>query len=151
MVNNNRYKLKFLPAFSLKVYNDDYEKEFFICTEQLVSILYVEKISGKVKVARGRVKYFKSEIGRSLNSNTNNSDIILDTSEKHKSSEEKIPMTSVLEINPIDWRYPDIENATIPITFEDWYEMNKRVNAPSSYKEDRIDLSNKRNYKGRTL
>ena len=67
--------------------------------------------------------------------------LTIDTSQKGKSSSETITITNILEIHSIDWRYSNIEDSDKYLSFEDWYELNKRVSAPSATREDRLNAS----------
>ena len=149
MVNQNKYEVKYNPGFIIKVFTDDYERKYFTCVDQLVSILHLDPLTGRVKICRGRIEdyiiqRFPSENikGREI-SERKLVKINIDTSKNAKSNKETIAVTNILEIHPLDWRYPNIENSKVPITFEEWYEWNKKVNAPSAAREDRINASKK--------
>lgn len=153
MDNLNHYEVKFNPGFMIKIFTGDYEREYYTCINQLVSILYVDPYTGYLKVCRGRIDKYLCSHSSYVVDNTNNhkresfekdiTEIVLDTSKAGKSSSFTIDITAILEINPIDWRYNNLDSNDKPLTFEDWYELNKRVSAPSSAREDRVNASKK--------
>lgn len=151
MENQNNYEVVFNPGFIIKIFTNDYEREYFICINQLVSILYLDPLTGTVKICRGRVDFYNvkntsrvvEEINKVRIANKQLVKLTIDTSQQSKSSSETIDVDNILEIHPVDWRYPNIENSEVPITFEEWYEWNKKVNAPSAAREDRINASKK--------
>lgn len=147
MVNQNNYEVKFNPGFTIKIFTDDYEREYFTCVNQLVSILHIDPLTGHLKICRGRVsdyviQRFDAETikGREI-PERKLIKLTIDTSRKGKSSSETITITNILEIHSIDWRYSNIEDSDKYLSFEDWYELNKMVSAPSATREDRLNAS----------
>ena len=147
MVNQNNYEVKFNPGFSIKISTNDYEREYFTCVNRLVSILHIDPLTGYLKICRGRVSDYiiqrfdvESIKGREI-PERKLIKLTIDTSEQSKSSKETITVTNILEIHPIDWRYPNIEDSDKYLSFEDWYEVNKKVSAPSAAREDRLNVS----------
>ena len=143
MVNKNKYKVQIIKSCLIQITKpDDSYKTFQLSENQLASILYIDPINGQPTVIRGRVCHFEyPQIARThiCGSNLENKEktlaiksIVMDTSQNYTQSSNTIPITSILEINPIDWKYQDAEavEATAPIN--DWYEENKEVSAPSS-------------------
>lgn len=149
MVNKNKYKVQIIKSCLIQITKpDDSYKTFQLFENQLASILCIDSKSGQPTVIRGRVCHFEyPRTPRSFTNSTNHSccsnlknekktlaieAIVMDTSQNYTQSNKTIPITSILEINPIDWKYQDADMVEVSAPINDWYEENKEVSAPSS-------------------
>lgn len=145
MVNKNTYNVKMMQSILLEITKPDQTfKTYAMMKDQLVSILYIDPNDGKAKILRGRIEEFILE-------NTRNSFDIscsstqprgfgkpsiqrvkIDTSKQFETSFVVIDLTSILEVNPVDWKYQDLKQVEIDLDSEDWNEKNGKAEAPTA-------------------
>ena len=105
------------------------ENTYLIFANQLVSILYIDPLTGKANVYRGRVEDITSA---NLTASRDPDFIKLDVSTKSKSKMVTLAVERILQVNPIDYKYNNIDAIIIDPNSQDWHEENKEVSAPSS-------------------
>ena len=141
MTNNNRYKVELIRSVLLQITKpDDSYQTYSLFENQLVSILYIDPITGTPAVVKGRVCHFiDAPITRTPSFSYAKKDerlpiesVVIDTSQNYVKSNVTIKLTTILEVHPIDWEFLDTNQVVVKAPSEDWREENKEVSAPSS-------------------
>ena len=129
MTNNNRYKVELIRSVLLQITKpDDSYQTYSLFENQLISILYIDPITGTPAVVKGRVCHFiDAPITRSISDNSDCStysrtpsfsyakkderlpieSVVIDTSQNYVKSNVTIKLTTILEVHPIDWEFLD--------------------------------------------
>lgn len=140
MVNPNKYKTRHVECYSIEITREDLSYQTYILMKnQLVSILRINPKTGKAEVYRGRIESFITQTRRSVYEDKLLFAVKLDISSKHQSEFFVITVESILEINPIDWEYQNLDKVVIQSFPDDWYEKDRSVSAPSSIYEFRLE------------
>lgn len=134
MVNKNEYEVKYLSAVLIKITRGDEWKSFVLMQDQLVSVLWLDPLSGEALVDKGRVEKINIVNIRAFDdfkSLSTESSIILDISTPGRSKYREIKINNILDIHEIDWEYPDISKAVVDGPFVEWESSPHDASAPT--------------------
>ena len=127
---------KYIQAAKITVITDTdvadtlYKRTYIVFKDQLVSVLYLS--GGTPVIYRGRVdKIIPNNLG-------DPEVLVLDTSHAQQADIDTLLIKRILEINPIDHKYPDLSPILLKSPPQDWEEVNKEVSAPSAIFEFRF-------------
>lgn len=157
VTNKNKYEICMKHSLVIKITKpDDTFKSYVLMENQLASILYIDPVHG-ISVIRGRVKEFKyPTLTRTFVTATSTADqypvdqypeplvverIVLDISKDFHQQETSISPKTILEVNPIDWEYQDIEKVIVDAPINDWHEYDNKVSAPYSEQQYRFGMN----------
>ena len=134
MVNKNEYEVKYLSAVLIKITRGDEWKSFVLMQDQLVSVLWLDPLSGEALVDKGRVEKINIVNIRAFDdfkSSSTESSIILDISTPGRFKYRKIKINNILDIHEIDWEYPDISKAVVDGPVVEWESSPHDASAPT--------------------
>ena len=100
MVNKNEYEVKYLSAILIKITRGDEWKSFVLMQDQLVSVLWLDPLSGEALVDKGRVEKINTVNIRAFDGfkfSSTDSSIVLDISTPGRSKYREIKINNILD------------------------------------------------------
>lgn len=124
MINDNTYVVDPVGGCMINIKNEESEKKRIILQDQLISILWINPLSGEATVSRGRVDSFKFEVDVNRYRAAHKA-VVLDISSKNASDKRVIYIDAILDISSINGGFDDLDIEyvedpdNVPNTIED--------------------------------